>query len=1353
MSSSYLIKDDSLFITQNHAHQFEWSVLKTDNCNNNSNNNNNSHNDIKQLNILVTEQYDHDLYTNHILNIVQHIPDTITTVVITYSHNSNNCNTDKNSDIPPISVETKRIIKLNKSLLDLQYRIQRLLYTLDQIKYLDVPSFTNRRVELKRDTLNPETRLLNWSVDQEIKHYMGKSSIVQITDTTSPEYLVSLFKRYDDYEHKDIHLELHKYYDSQYDQDILDIFKLLVNQIRSVKITVYQIKDEAEQPQETLDASVQRRESLVERVKEMMPAFVKVVEMKGMDCKKTYYNNSTRGVFHINDPKHGAIPATTNHLLWNAFEAPKNIPSGVKRVTLIYVYQTFLGSIFPQTVVSLFLESYNKEIITTALPETITHLGIGKLGVALSMVKLPACLKYLSIGKLTIQFSFEKVRVPATLSHLEINDPDQFTHHWLFSKGALPASVTHLRIGEPKINNKLSTPLLIPSTVQVMDLPRHPENFINYKIVDRQDYYQTTSGVPFTDIASIKHIHIDKPFLSALPSLPSTLESLDLTDNLARFDKNSLPRSLTSLKCVSYRDVPDHARLNYLETKILELDIIKVVFKVSDRSITLSQIPTTKDQFLMNCVLPMEHLSFGSSDLYTLSDILSPDVVIKRLTIASKHKLEIPNSVQYYEAYNLPVNYPASLKRIHLCSRYSFINSGAETAIYPVPSSVKVLIKNQGNPAKYLQFSDKYSKLCLEASKKAGHNNLVSVDSFLVIWRNKFLQAKINDSQRQPRYVTFKAEIVDGVRRLVNKTPIDSSGLLKVKVKSISPIPFGVTFFSIGEHEVKKAVLLALPSSVTKLKVSNYFDIKHDMIPPSVKHLVTTVLQKEIIPPHLEILEIRSRYSKSTLEELKECLPLTLKRVILSVKCMLNEDFLAQDKLDYLMERKLIAPGHCYYQGKTPISPSTTTLIWGLNEIIPVGVIPYGVKKILFCNRFNQMIGQDCIPESVTEIILGAYFTQCLSHLYLPVSLKYLSLGGCNHPIIPHSLPPNIVQIRIRRSFYHYKSLIHLPKSIKYVKFNSYRLKQDHNSNLCSTKVMFKSIYSNPQSEELKVIQDINESIGLYDQFVSTTTTTPTPTLCPPLDVDFHLDVNENLYLVPGLLDHFRVDSMLLDNEFNQCLAKGSLPQTLTKLVFTRPYQFIQETLNLPPNLRYLDFGKVSCSIESLVLPPTLTTVFLPSFVKPVSIPLGFLPHGLKSLHLRADYKNTIEVGVIPDTVEEVSMCQHADMDNLDFIPPSVTKLSLGVYKANILDCVSSSVTDLHIHPVSHNSYSIPANLIPTTITKLSVDQSIKMLNMDEIPNRVKELHLSDCIFTGIIPSTVQHIEIKSYNRELVWGK
>ncbi|KAF2073735.1 hypothetical protein CYY_004968 [Polysphondylium violaceum] len=1336
--SSYEIKDGILFITQEHAHLFQWSaVLNRENGSDNSNSNG-----INQLNILVTEQYDHDKYVNHILNIVQQIPDTIATVEITYSHNRNN-NNDNNSDINSVSVEAKRIIKLNRSLLDLQYRIQRLLYTLDQIKYLSVPSFTKRRVEFKRDTLNLETRLLNWSIDQEIKHQLVKSSIVQITDTTSSEYLVCLLKRYDDFEQKDIHLELHRYYDGQYDQDILDIFKLLVNQIESIRITVYQIKDEVEQLQETLDASVLKRESLVKRVKEMMPAFVKVVEMKGMDCKMTYFNSLTRGVFYVSSPKHGVIPTTTNHLVWNSFEAPKSIPCGVKRVTFMYVYQSFSGSLIPNTVVSLFLQTYDKEIITDTLPDSITHLGIAKLGVAL--FKLPAYLKYLSIGKLTIQFSFEKIKVPATLSHLEINDSDQFTHHWLFSKGALPASVTHLTIGEPKINRKLSTPLLIPSTVQVMDLPRHPENFINYKIIDRKDYFQTTSAIPCSDIASIKHIHIDKSFSGPFAlSFPSTLESLDLTDYTAKFDKNSLPRSLTSLKCASFRDVPDHARLNYLETKIPNLEVTRVVFKVSDRSITLDQIPTTKNQFLM-CCLPMEQLTIASSELKTLSDMLSPDVVIKRLTVISKHALEIPASVQEYEASELPLNYPRSLKRIHLSRRYSYYYLSMdypETAIYPVPSAVKVLIKNQGNPAKYLQFSDKYSELSLEASKKASHNSLVSVDPFLIIWRNKFLQAKINDYQPQPRYVTFKAEMVNNVRHLVNYTPIDRTRQLKVKVKNLYPVPFGVTSLSIGEHEVKKKVLTAIPSSVTKLKASNYFDTTHDTIPPSVKHLVVTVLEKEIIPPHLETLEIRNRYAKNTLEELKQCLLPTLKRVILSVKCMLNDQFIAQDKLDYLMERKLIS-GHFYYQGKTPIPPSTITLIWGLNETIPVGVIPHGVERILFCNRFNQTIEKDCIPNSVTEINFGSNFGQCLSQLYLPVSLKYLSLGGYNHPIVPHSLPPNLIQIRIK-SFDHFRSLIHLPKSIKYVKFNSMRFQQDHNNKLSSSKVMFKTLYSNPHPHELRKTQDINNSIKLYHQLVSTTTT---PTLCPPLDVDLHLDINENLNLVPGLLDHFRVDSMVLGDDFNQCLPKHSLPQSLTKLVFNRLHHSVQETFNLPPNLKYLDLGKVSCSIESLVLPPTLTTVFLPLFGKPVSIPLGYLPHGLKSLHLRADYKNKIEVGVIPHTVEEVSVCQHVDMDNLDFIPPSVTKLSLGVYNANILDCVSSSVTDLHIHPISHNSYSIPANLIPSTITKLSVAQSLKMLNMDELPNQVKELHLSDCIFTGTIPSTVQHIEIKNYNK------
>ncbi|KAF2073734.1 hypothetical protein CYY_004967 [Polysphondylium violaceum] len=1298
MSSSYVIKDGTLFITQEHAHLFQWSsVLKRENGSDNNNS-------ISQLNILVTEQYDHDKYVNHILNIVQQIPDTIATVEITYSHND-----DEARDI-------KRILKINKSILDLQYKVSRLLFLLEKKRYL-ISSQNNvvKRIQLVFNQDSVYTRLYHWSIEEEMKHCFMDKNTLKITDTTSSELLVSLLHRYDDFEKKHIHLELNKYYDSQYDQDILDIFKLLVNQILSIKVSVYKVYNQQEQAKEKLDTSIQSIESLVNRIREIMGCSVAIDRTQHFD-KYQYYTSSDQDV-HSYDSS--MIPTSTNHLIVDYQTVDKLIPFGVKRISL--TNQSLKLGKLPNSLlwVDLERETYQESPIID-YPASVKYICFTNLSCPLADVKLPPKLKYLCLGKSFGHFLYSNADVPSTVTHLEIQlDHNQYANHWLYFKGTLPKSVTHLKITQLAIHAHNNPPFLIPSSVQFLDICN---DHVDVKIIDQLDYYKApVSPLSYEMIKSTESIGFPNSDLSFLG--PRSL-NIDRT----------VPPSITSLFTKNPCTIPSHIQLNHLEYSIPEIGVSKIVFLSNDRSITIDRIPigNTIESFRSPTkpFMPIENLVISD-----YKDILSPSLIVKKLHILTDIQIQIPESVQLYETFRLPINFPQSLKQIVIYQNYIFPIPKIHLNL--IPSTIKHItlfldfnLPNSPTTCLLQPQDFVYDKYQLSHSIRNSSYMEISNDSFLKIWRNKYLQSKIYDQMTEPLLYPSS---------LSNKIP--TSGFCKLRNRNLYYIPSGVNYVS------ELNPIYNYPTSLIKFRANSDYNKN---FPSTVKHLVFGTNIKfsiKMIPSFVQTVEFKNKLSTLTYQDVNDLIEFSkhelnhLKRIILSPQCLVNNGFISQETLNLLNQSKLMNQVYQIYDSvNEPISPSTTILIWRSNRAIPIGFVPFGVRMIVFDNSFNQVLIKDSIPTSVTEIFFGDGLQQCFSNISLPVSVKYLTLARYSRPILPNTLSPNITQLYIKICKDKcQESLIHLPKSIKYLQYNRIKLKQLHDTNTATTN--FRSIYSNDNTQHVfpKIKTPTQEFVKI------------------PTSTTIDITLFDDYSTLPGSLDHLNINTISFSKSFNQALPKGFIPNTVTKVSFPLDSIFNQSVLAIPPSVTHLHLGDVfNQPLTPSMLPSSLQQLFLSTdFNQP--IPINLLPVGLKVLFFGKSFNQTLEPGMIPDTVEELYLYQNTTSIRASAIPHSVTKLHVGHVFMQLYKSFPPSVKHLCIGWSSQHTQSvhpleyIPSNTIPSSITTLEIHtEKIFICDIEQLPPSIKTLDLHSPVFSGRIPSSVHHFKLKHSTKLLL---
>ncbi|KAF2069125.1 hypothetical protein CYY_009557 [Polysphondylium violaceum] len=1131
---------------------------------------------------------------------------------------------------------------------------------------------------------------------------------------------------------KDFHLVLAFGDDYTYDQHgrhIVEIVRLLKSNIISIKERIYEkqgTKDEADKNDHLFELIRQEMEPttnirMLEEIK---------IEDEWDGLYDTLYDYSP-SKYRVHRPEDLPVPHDKDFVYWENIELEGAIPDGVHQ-----------------------LELYSTRVAMDDVPQSVRCLVLNSYDNCLSNIRLPPKLKFLYLNHF-FQFIYRNIDIPETVTHLKIDiDQKDIYYCWLRYKGTLPRHVTHLNVSIKRshgivLSNHQKVSFLIPTSVQYLDIEM--QHILNYQIVDETEYYKDPlTRDSFKCIDSLKSIKLAYDFNILSNSFPGNLQILNLNGYTRAFDTNVLPASLTSYTCSRFDQIPNHIKLNYLEYMID--DEFKLIFKSNDRSITRNKIPGTFDPdtgaFDPQPTIPIDEFHCTNDDL----SVEMPNAVIRKVVVADNPTLRLPDSTQVYESlFDLPPNYPASLHTI-------IIKTATDLDVDSIPPTVKQLhcyltpnmMSSISKPMNLLLI-DKYKSLNSEPKQ---YNGSVggNQEFFFQIWRSPYLNLKIYEMNLVKR-VDFKITRTKDDDKVFNFKNDKDRPLPNQSFRfreGLSIIPHGVSYYSIPNavDESKDYLFDSLPSSLTKLKM-DVAAFKRVKLPPTIKHLSLISFQdgdilklNDQIPSSVEVLKLKFDYLPFEVFGNKM---VTFKQLVLS-NILLSTGNIESRTIKDLNARNLFGKNEfikIYCKPGDPISPSTTVLVWALDQVIPVGLVPFGVKRIVFDKEFNQTILENSIPLSVTDIYFGFQFNQCFSHVFLPASLKILRLSGpYDHPIHPNSLPPHLAHFTIKlnqdHSYVYYQSLIHLPKSVRYTQVNGFKLKQDYDNK--STLFKVKSIYANPEKEDLNLVAQINEEIGRYQD----KETGNNPATSDLSYLELHLTTYHNSPILPGSLNHLNIKSFVIPDDysllfnnnedddedddqelhFNQALLAGSIPSTVTRLEITNS-EFTQQTLSMPS------------SITQLVVPSSGANNYT-------------YHHGLKSIEFQKnEYSDDHPVPLkpfidilnlsLPNTVEEIIFRHGAK--NLNHLPSSVTKLGFASCTKAMLDGIPPTVTQLEIDTIfDDEDDGTLLSHVPSSITKLKYDNFEG--NIEELPATVKSLHLQYSSFTGKIPPSLEYLEI-----------
>ena len=157
------------------------------------------------------------------------------------------------------------------------------------------------------------------------------------------------------------------------------------------------------------------------------------------------------------------------------------------------------------------------------------------------------------------------------------------------------------------------------------------------------------------------------------------------------------------------------------------------------------------------------------------------------------------------------------------------------------------------------------------------------------------------------------------------------------------------------------------------------------------------------------------------------------------------------------------------------------------------------------------------------------------------------------------------------------------------------------------------------------------------------------------------------------------------------------------------------------------------------------------SFDQP--IPPGALRHGLCFLQFNATYKQPLQVGSIPDTVEVLQFGTYSHQLERGHLPASLTHLVFGSYRPPILPGVlPAGLRRLHLG--GHNQ-PLRVGALPSQLQYLSLgDRFAHPLSPGTIPSSVTHLRLSDrfshTLQVGSVPHGVHYLHLgSSFNHPL----
>ncbi|KAM9958206.1 hypothetical protein ACTFIW_001066 [Dictyostelium discoideum] len=109
------------------------------------------------------------------------------------------------------------------------------------------------------------------------------------------------------------------------------------------------------------------------------------------------------------------------------------------------------------------------------------------------------------------------------------------------------------------------------------------------------------------------------------------------------------------------------------------------------------------------------------------------------------------------------------------------------------------------------------------------------------------------------------------------------------------------------------------------------------------------------------------------------------------------------------------------------------------NQVIKQGYIPDTVTHIVFGSFFNRQIQLNTIPNGVKFIQFGYSYDQALIPGSLPDSLQQLTFGDMfNKPIEENTIPSSVIKLVYGENFYQELNSNSVPSSVRLLKLGSY---------------------------------------------------------------------------------------------------------------------------------------------------------------------------------------------------------------------------------------------------------------------------------------------------------------------------
>ncbi|EGG19230.1 putative calmodulin-binding protein [Cavenderia fasciculata] len=215
------------------------------------------------------------------------------------------------------------------------------------------------------------------------------------------------------------------------------------------------------------------------------------------------------------------------------------------------------------------------------------------------------------------------------------------------------------------------------------------------------------------------------------------------------------------------------------------------------------------------------------------------------------------------------------------------------------------------------------------------------------------------------------------------------------------------------------------------------------------------------------------------------------------------------------------------------------------------------------------------------------------------------------------------------------------------------------------------------------------------------------------------------------------LQSLKLDDDYNQPLSVGVLPSSLQSLVFGYYYNQPLSVGVLPSSLQSLEFGDIDYNqaLSVGVLPSSLQSlVFGANYNQP--LPVGVLPASLQSLTFGWYYNLPLPAGVLPSLQSLVFGIEYNQPLSVGVLPTSLQSLVFG-YEYNQALSVGVLPTSLQSLVFGWNyNQPLSVGVLPTSLQSL-----------------VFSIEYNQPLSVGVLPTSLQSLKFRGeYNQPLPVG-